>query len=262
MTLAYSLPAANAARKMLHCTIDLPKMSTAPLYKEIREKLLASITRGMWPPGNPLPSEATLAREFEVSVGTLRKAVDELVLEKVLQRQQGRGTFVAAHNVDRTLQDFFRVRHADGVTRFPEVETLALRRQVADAETAQRLQLASGARVVRIINLLGIAGTPVALDRIFLPAERFEGLSLEVFRQRPGTIYHLYQHRFGVNVLRGEDHVRACRASAREARALHLRRGTPMLEIERISRTYYDVPVEWRCSRVHTEQHFYVSELG
>lgn len=235
---------------------------TAPLYKEVREKLLASITRGQWPTGTALPSEAALARQYAVSVGTVRKAVDELVLEKVLLRQQGRGTFVASHNVDRTLYDFFRIRHSDGVSRFPEVNTLSLRRQIADSDTVQRLNLTTGARVVRISNLLGLAGTPVVLDEIFLPAARFEGLTLEIFRERPGTIYHLYQNRFGVNVLRGEEHVRACRAGAREARALGIARGAPMLEIERLSRTYYDVPVEWRRSRVNTQEHYYVGELG
>ncbi len=234
----------------------------APLYKEVREKLLASITRGAWPTGTALPSEAALALEYGVSVGTLRKAVDELVIEKVLLRQQGRGTFVAAHDVERTLYDFFRIRHADGVSRFPEVETISLRRQAVDAETAAQLQLPAGAKVVRIINRLGIAGVPVVLDEVFLPATRFEGLTLEIFRQRPDTIYHLYQHRFGVNVLRGEERIRACRAGAREARLLAISRSAPMLEVERLSFTYYDVPVEWRRSRVHTAEHYYVSDLG
>ena len=237
-------------------------MPAAPLYKEVREKLLASITRGQWPPGTPLPSESALAQEFSVSVGTLRKAVDELVLEKVLLRQQGRGTFVAAHNIDRTLHDFFRVRHEDGVSRFPQVQTLSLRRQLADPQTCKRLHLAHGAAVVRVINLLSIQDTPVVLDEILLPAARFEGLTLEMFRQRPGTIYHLFQHRFGVNVLRAEEHVRACRAGQREARSLAIKVGTPMLEIERLSLTYYDVPVEWRRSRVHTAHHYYIGELG
>ncbi len=237
-------------------------MPPAPLYKEVREKLLASITRGLWPNGTPLPSEAALSQEFGVSVGTLRKAVDELVLEKVLLRQQGRGTYVAPHNTDRTLHDFFRIRHEDGVSRFPQVETLSLRRQAGDASTCARLQLAPDAQVVRLVNRLSVNDIPVVLDEILLPASRFEGLTLEVMRQRPGTIYHLFQHRFGVNVLRGEERVRACLAGAREARALDIRVGAPMLEVERLSLTYYDVPVEWRRSRVHTAQHFYMSDLG
>lgn len=233
-----------------------------PLYKEVRRRLLDSVTQGAWPTGTALPSEAALAREFAVSVGTVRKAVDELVLEKVLLRQQGRGTFVAAHNVDRTLHDFFRIRSADGISRFPEVTTLALRRQTADPHIAARLNLPLGSRVVHLTNLLGIAGVPVVLDEVYLPAAPFETLTLDAFRNRPGTIYHLYQVGFGVNVLRAEEQVRACRAGPREARALGIRRGTPMLEIERVSRSYYDLPVELRLSRVHTAEHYYEADLG
>jgi GntR family transcriptional regulator len=234
---------------------------TAPLYVEVREKLLSSITLGRWPSGEALPSESELSQEFGVSIGTLRKAVDELVQEKLLVRQQGRGTFVATHNVERTLNDFFRIRHNDGLSRFPQIETLSLRRQRADEMTAARLQLEEGARVFRIINLLSVGGLPAALDHIYLPAHRFEGLTLEVFIRRPGTIYHLYQSRFGVNVLKAEEHVRACR-SGKEAKLLNIPRGIAILEIERIAQTYYDVPVEWRRTRVNTVDHFYTSELG
>lgn len=234
----------------------------APLYVEVREKLLSNITLGRWPSGRSLPSETELAAEFGVSIGTLRKAVDELVQEKLLVRQQGRGTFVATHNVERTLNDFFRIRHNDGLSRFPQIETLSLRKQRADELTAQRLQLEEGARVFRITNLLNVGGLPAALDQIYLPAHRFEGLTLEVYIRRPGAIYQLYQSRFGVNVLGAEEHVRAFRAGGKEAKVLQIPRGVAILEIERIARTYYDVPVEWRRTRVNTIDHYYSAELG
>jgi GntR family transcriptional regulator len=234
----------------------------APLYLDVRRQILSSITLGKWPTGTPLPNESELSREFGVSVGTLRKAVEELVHDKILVRQQGRGTFVATHNVERTLLDFFRIRHNDGVSRFPEIETLSLRKISADENIAQRLHLVDGAKVYRIINLLNVNGLPAALDQIFLPAERFEGLNIDLFRSRSGTIYHLYQNRFGVNILKAEEQVRACKCGAKEARALQIPRSTVLLEIERISRTYYDVPVEWRQTRVNTLHHYYSSELG
>jgi GntR family transcriptional regulator len=116
--------------------------------------------------------------------------------------------------------------------------------------------------VYRIINLLNVGGQPAALDQIFLPAERFEGLTIDLFRARSGTIYHLYQNRFGVNVLKADEQVRACKCGAKEAKALQITRSSVLLEIERISRTYYDVPVEWRRTRVNTLHHYYSSELG
>src|SRR5437879_736372 len=86
----------------------------APLYREVRRRLLDSLAGGVWAPGDALPPEAELAKRYTVSIGTLRKAVDELVADGILVRQQGRGTFVARHNRDRLLFYFFHVVAADG----------------------------------------------------------------------------------------------------------------------------------------------------
>ena len=99
-----------------------------PLYKEVKLRITKSLMDGQWKSGEALPSEAQLARGFNVSIGTLRKAVDELVQEKVLVRQQGRGTFVATHNESRTLYYFFHIVGEDGVRRFPTSELLAFSR--------------------------------------------------------------------------------------------------------------------------------------
>ena len=50
-----------------------------PLYEELRARLLDGISRGRWKAGDAIPTEAELAREFTVSIGTVRKAVDALV---------------------------------------------------------------------------------------------------------------------------------------------------------------------------------------
>ena len=58
-----------------------------------------------------MPSESELGATFGVSVGTVRKAVDGLVAEHVLVRRQGRGTFVATHNSDPFLFQYFHIEH-------------------------------------------------------------------------------------------------------------------------------------------------------
>ena len=64
---------------------------------------------GEWRPGEPIPSEIDLASRYSVSQGTVRKAVSELAEERVLVRQQGRGTFVASHAEERSQFPFLRV---------------------------------------------------------------------------------------------------------------------------------------------------------
>ena len=68
-----------------------------PLYRQIREWIVARIVHGDWRPGDILPSEIKLAAEFGVSQGTVRKAVDALVAENLVIRHQGKGTYVTVH---------------------------------------------------------------------------------------------------------------------------------------------------------------------
>ena len=72
-----------------------PRARTRPLYRQVRHLLLESLRRGEWMPGTAIPSETELAVRFQVSQGTVRKAIDELASENLLVRRQGKGTFVA-----------------------------------------------------------------------------------------------------------------------------------------------------------------------
>jgi DNA-binding GntR family transcriptional regulator len=69
-------------------------LSNRPLYLQVRDAVAERIATGTWKTGNAIPNEGDLAREFGVSVGTVRKALGLLEGQHILTRQQGRGTFV------------------------------------------------------------------------------------------------------------------------------------------------------------------------
>ena len=97
---------------------------------------------------------------------------------------------------------------------------------------------------------------------ITLPAELFPGLTEKIFLARDNTIYHLYQSRYGINVLRTDERLRAALASRDVALLLNLAPGAPLLEIRRVALTFRDRPVELRLSRVNTARHDYYNTLG
>jgi len=233
-----------------------------PLYKEVKRLLTQSLAEGEWQPGVPLPAEVRLGELYRVSIGTVRKAIDELVAERILVRHQGRGTFVAGHNARRRLFHFFHIVPADGEREQPETELLSFERAKADADSAGRLNIAQGATVFRIRNLLRLAGKPVVLDEITLPAERFPRLSEKVFRERDSTIYQLYQERYGINVVRSAERLSAALADRSSAKLLGIPIGSPLLRIKRTALTYQNMPVELRISLVNTAKHEYFSDLG
>ena len=68
--------------------------STKPLYLQLRDALSERVATGQWQPGACIPNEHELAREFNVSTGTMRKALGIMEDEHLIARRQGRGTFV------------------------------------------------------------------------------------------------------------------------------------------------------------------------
>lgn len=236
-------------------------LTAAPLYREVQWRITRALAAGEWKPGEAIPSESQLARQFKVSIGTIRRAIDELVAGRILVRQQGRGTFVATHTEDRTLFYFFHVVGKDGSREFPVSELLDFRKERADADDEKHFGLTRGSRVARARNLLKLAGKPVVLDDITVPAERFTRLDEATFRNREGTIYGLYQARYGVNVVRISERLSAAHAPADIAAILGMRTEQPVLQIRRIAYTYNDTPVEYRRSWINSTDHEYLSDL-
>jgi GntR family transcriptional regulator len=232
------------------------------LYRQVKHELIADIQSGKFQPGKALPNETELAQRFGVSIGTLRRAVDELVADHVLLRQQGRGTFVGQQDNDRFMYQFFKIEGRDGLREFPQIRLLAFDTARASAEEAQALDLRGAARVFRIENVLSLQGRPVVHDRIALSCTLFARLTRAQFEQRPGTIYELYQRAFGVTVVGADERARAEGADAASATLLQLAEGTPVLRVARVAHTFDRQPAELRISIIDTRAHEFVSSAS
>ncbi|MGB1110955.1 MAG: GntR family transcriptional regulator, partial [Gammaproteobacteria bacterium] len=149
---------------------------SAPLYIQIRDMLVERINAGEWGPGDSIPSETQLAQDLDVSQGTVRQAITELVENNVLMRRQGRGTFVAQHDNQRDLFHFFHIADENGHKVLPDSETLAFRRKRANKQEAEKLGLESGTSVSVIERIRKLDGHPTLLETITLPVDRFADL--------------------------------------------------------------------------------------
>jgi GntR family transcriptional regulator len=228
-----------------------------PLYREVKHKLMESLRGGEWKAGEMIPAEKRLCERYGVSVGTLRKAVDELTAENILIRHQGRGTFVASHSQDRYMFGFFHICPKTGHKEYPQVEFISMTREKADADAARRLGIGKGSKVLRIVNRLSLGGKPVIVDSIVLPERFFGGMTEEQIRDRRTTLYQLYQDSFDVAVLRTEERLDAEGANAEVAELLSIDQGTPLLHIVRRALSFRDEVVELRHSWVITTDHEY-----
>ncbi|MCL4748155.1 MAG: GntR family transcriptional regulator [Burkholderiaceae bacterium] len=236
--------------------------SDTPLYQATKTRLLESLSGGVYRPGDALPAEKDLAARYGISIGTLRKAVDELVDEGILIRQQGRGTFVASHDRERLLYYFFHIVAHEGGKTYPRVELHSFTRGRASSEESAKLHLAPDAPVIRLRNLLTLGEAPVMVDDITLSSARFPKLGEAGIRGRASTLYQLYQAGFGLTIVRTSERLRAVAAPADVATLLRLPRAAPTLMIRRVALGYHDDPIEWRVSHADTTAHEYFSELG
>jgi GntR family transcriptional regulator len=237
--------------------------SFQPLYLQIRELLTQSLDAGEWKPGEPIPSEIELASRFNVSQGTVRKAIDVLAAENIVVRRQGKGTFVATHTEEKTSHfRFLRMRRDDGVDEYPKSRLIDLRRSKASAEIARLLQLRTGEAIVNLKRVLEFDGHPVILDDMVLPAALFRGLTRARYDAYRGSTYSFFETQFGVRMLRAEERIKAIAADVTTASMLEVAVGEPILAIERIAYTYGDRPVEWRRGLCSTKKSHYLNVLG
>lgn len=239
-----------------------PSPTFSPLYRQIKDFLIRSLEQGEWGPGDAIPSEGELASRFNVSQGTVRKAIDEMAAENLLVRKQGKGTYVASHNDPRALFRFLRLVPLDGDLSHPVSVPLDCWRAKAGQEASRMLEIELGAPIIIVRRLLKFALKPVVIDEIYLSGETFQGLTAEVLQGWSGSLYSLFETRFGLRMIRAQERIRAVAADRNASEALKVVEGTPLLSVERVTYTYGDKPVEWRRGLYSTTEHFYLNELN
>lgn len=234
----------------------------SPLYQQIKQLIVQALEAGEWRPGQMIPSEQELAARFNVSQGTVRKAIDAMAAENLVVRKQGKGTFVASHNDPRALFRFLRLVPADGDLTPPTSIPLECWRAKAGVEAARMLNIELGAPITIVRRLLRFADRPIVIDEIYLPGDIFPGLTLELLQDWNSSLYSLFETRYGLRMIRATEHIRAVAADRGAAEILHVPEGTPLLSVERVTYTYGNRPVEWRRGLYQTVDHYYFNELS
>jgi GntR family transcriptional regulator len=233
-----------------------------PLYKKIKLDVTRALSRGEFDANEPLPTERQLAERYHASVGTVRRAMDELVAEHVVVRQQGRGTFLARFSPERMLNRFWRVVRKDGSREIPIVQTVTFEKVTASKEAADALAIAEGDPVYHIVNVLLLGGNPVLVDDVLAPDALFPDMTERDFVARDTTMYGFYQERYGVSVFRVVDRLGAVAADTKTARRLSVPVFTPLLTFTRVAYAFGDRPVEYRRTWFHSFAYEYRNEIG
>lgn len=236
--------------------IDDTERGGLPRYRWIRAELLKRIIEEKLKRGDPLPSEGQIAKQYGVSLGTVRKAIDELVALNVLVRQQGKGVFIATHKSVRFMFDLVGENDRHELPIFEEILSIETRPAVALEQ--KRLALGPRERVTAIERTRRFSDGSLMLEYLYLPDKLFPGFKKRIGNTRPTLIYEFYEDKFGVGIMNFEERLWAVPASPTDAAVIGCETGAPLLEIERISFGYDETPVELRISRCKTDKRYYL----
>lgn len=236
------------------------KLAFIPLYEQVKKAILDRIIAGEWGPGSFLPSEIALAKEYGISQGTLRKALNALTREKRLVRYQGKGTAVAILDEDSSLFPFFLLSDKSGKCVYPLSLIYSVHLgQPSDAERSA-LALAPENGVIHIDRVRMLDDCPVINERVTLSSARFPNFSFE-FDKVPNTLYEHYQLHFGITVARAIEQIEVALPDSNDMKRLNIERNQPLLLVTRTSFDLQDQPVEFRISRINTANHVYRADL-
>jgi len=233
-----------------------------PLYNKVRGLILIKLRNGEWKPGEKIPTEPELAKIFSVSVGTVRKAVEDLVTEQVLIRRARIGTTVSTHEKYNQFSTFFNFSNRLDSEMQIEPKLLSFKKVLANEEIGKSLGVQRGEALFEIDNIRLIDDKPTMFDRIWLPQKKFMKLTQNEFENRKGSIYSLYQSQFMMTIVRINEQVEAIQAPEFVRLELGLKKTDPVLKISRYAYTFGDEVVEYRNRYVNSQISLYQNEIG
>jgi GntR family transcriptional regulator, nutrient-sensing system regulator len=215
--------------------------TSQPKYRQLREALLESI-RGL-PEGAALPTERELCASFGVSRATVRHALQRLENEQRIVRRQGKGTFVARAKIEQRLglRSHTEEMRAQGLV--PGSKLIDVSRVPAGPEVGAALRLGEEAEVLRIERLRLADGDPIAIEVLYLHAERFDGISAALGES--ASFYQLLHSDYGIELASAEETIEATIAGEREARLLGCSTSAALLQLSRLSLDTGGRPTEY-----------------
>lgn len=210
-------------------------------YHSIRDEILDLVTE--LSVGDALPPERVLAPRLEVSRMTLRRAIDELVLEGRLVRRHGAGTFVAQPKIDQGLavtsfSDDMRQRGS-----VPSSETLDVGQMFAGPQLGRLLEISPGEHVIRVVRLRLADGSPMALETLHVPQRVVPGLDPQVLESQ--SFYSLLAQRYDIALAGGVQTIEATVTDETESAMLQVPMHSPAFLFERTSRAVDGQVVEF-----------------
>lgn len=240
--------------------MDIKRENPIPVYQQLKGAIRQRINTGEWPRGWKIPSEPVLSKSLNLSRGTVRKAVADLINDGLLESRQGDGTYVTGWPIEQRLMGFYSfAREAEEQGLEFKSRVLEWKEESAGANVAARLKMNPEERILRVKRLRILADMPILLETCHFPARLVSELRMEDFVE--GALYDALQERCRIYVNRAEEAFEAIALGGYEAEFLEVSVGSPALMVERLAYTIDNKPIELRFSVMRGDKCRYYIEL-
>lgn len=234
---------------MLFDCKKLDKSVPIPLYFQLKELVLDEIKKGNYKEGDMIPTENEISEEFQISRTTVRQAITELVQEGWLYRVKSKGTFVTRPKIP---QDFLRKLESfrDQIERLgmkPSTQLIELRREKADEEVANALNIAEGEDVIYLFRKRFADEQPIVTIHTYLPYDKCAFIMGHDLEQE--SLYETMAQGENTKILKVKRRIEAVEADEEDARLLDMERGKPVQYFITVGYTSEDVPLEYSKAR-------------
>lgn len=209
--------------------------SSVPIYIQIAENLMAKIENGEYKRGDKLPTERQLSEQLAVQRGTVRKALSVLEDRGLIERFQGRGTFVAEAKIERKavqLSAFTKIMTARGYEVAAKI--VSSRKIPADERISKKLGVPPNTLVYCIHRLRFLDRKPVMLEKFRTPVQIFPGLMDFDLEER--SLFEVMETEYNREVTEATQSLEAVTASEFEAKCLKVNPGAALMMEERVTK--------------------------
>lgn len=231
-----------------------------PLYQVVEDHLRGLIDNGTLVPGDLIPSEPQLAKQLNVSQGTVKKAIDNLVWERRLFRHQGKGTYVSNIDFNNSLFRFTTYGDAAGHPTRIHKETTERHIEAGSKAVCDKMQIEDKSPLLYIERVGYVKEKPVMVEYSRWRSDLVPGLENEDVHI-PDLLYALIVEKYHVPVVRAEETLTAGAADKKTAAILQIEPGTPVLVLNRMTYTTENRIVEVRTSKGRADKFSYKTEI-
>lgn len=234
---------------------NIERATGIPLYLQVRLQIAHLIERQALKPGDALPSEPELQAVFGVSRATVRHALADLERLGLIERHQGRGTFVALPRLRRELPELTSfsehlagqdIRSASQLLDYQRLEPGQAPATKYSDDEPDFFDYFPSQSLIRFVRLRLANAVPMGLHTTATTAEvaKSAGITEERLHEDPAFSFYSALEAAGHNLALAEEHLVARGAGQREAQLLGVSQGTPVMSVLRISGTTDGSPLE------------------